>query len=112
MEQKVRNKVLNLIGLSLMALSEGITEEELSRMISFSVSTRNRLGSITEDELNKDVTREYIYGIRGLGDYLGVSAVTAQKYVNQGKLDPAIRKIGKKVSFLKKKVDEIFSVAK
>lgn len=52
---------------------------------------------------------EYVYGIRGLADYLGVSDPTAQKYVNAGKLDPAIRRVGKKYSFLKSKVDEIFA---
>ena len=52
---------------------------------------------------------EYVYGIRGLADYLGVSDPTAQKYVNSGKLDPAIRRVGKKYSFLKSKIDEIFN---
>ncbi len=52
---------------------------------------------------------DYVFGIRGLADYLGVSDPTAQKYVNSGKLDPAIRRVGKKYSFLKSKVDEIFA---
>ena len=52
---------------------------------------------------------DYVYGIRGLADYLGVSDPTAQKYVNSGKLDPAMRKVGRKYSFLKAKIDEIFA---
>lgn len=51
---------------------------------------------------------DYCFGVRQLADYLGVSTPTAQKYINEGKLDPAIRKVGRKYSFLKSKVDEIF----
>ena len=51
---------------------------------------------------------DYVYGIRGLSDYLGVSPPTAQKYVNSGKLDAAMRKVGRKYSFHKASVDEIF----
>ena len=51
---------------------------------------------------------DYVYGIRGLSDYLGVSPPTAQKYVNSGKLDAAIRKVGRKYSFNKATVDAIF----
>ena len=55
---------------------------------------------------------DYCYGVRQLADYLGVSAPTAQKYINDGKLDPAMRRVGRKYSFLKAKVDEIFAANK
>lgn len=51
---------------------------------------------------------DYIYGIRQLSSYLGVSDPTIMKYINSGKLDPAIRRVGRKYTFQKSKIDEIF----
>ena len=64
------------------------------------------------DEPKTKSPSDYVYGIRGLSDYLGVSPPTAQKYVNSGFLDGAIRRVGRKYSFIKAKVDEAFAKKK
>lgn len=65
--------------------------------------------SNSHPDTHTDSASDYVYGIRGLADYLGVSDPTIMKYISSGKLDPAIRRVGKKYSFLKSKIDEIFS---
>ena len=65
-----------------------------------------------KEESESGSPSDYVYGIRGLSDYLGVSPPTAQKYVNSGLLDGAIRRVGRKYSFLKSKVDEAFAKRK
>ena len=61
------------------------------------------------DQPKTENASDYVFGIFGLARYLGVSPTTAQKYVNSGILDSAIRKVGKKYSFHKARVDEAFA---
>ena len=61
------------------------------------------------EEPETDSPSAYVYGIAGLARYLGVSPPTAQKYVNSGFLDGAMRQVGRKYSFNKAKVNEAFA---
>ena len=109
------NTVLMVLWAILFALKDEIDGEVMSNLIqSIGAVTGLSIGmgplAPEGDKQEHQVSAsDYVYGIRGLADYIGVSDPTAQKYVNSGKLDPAMRKVGRKYSFLKAKVDEIFS---
>ncbi len=97
------------MGLSLLALA-GEEKTDMSGVMAAALSAAGLIPELPpkiQTGLSPKV-EDYCYGIRGLADYLGVSAPTAQKYVNDGILEPATRRVGRKYSFLKAKVDEIF----
>lgn len=109
------NTLLMVLWAILMAFKDNLDGDDMNTIMQ-SLGTATGLSAglapFTSANGHPDSTAspsDYVYGIRGLADYLGVSDPTAQKYVNSGKLDPAIRRVGKKYSFLKSKVDEIFS---
>lgn len=110
------NTILMVIWAILFALKDDIDGEAMSNLMQ-SIGAASGLsvgfGPLAADNGHPDSHPEsasdYVYGIRGLADYLGVSDPTAQKLVNSGKLDSAMRKVGRKYSFRKAKVDEIFS---
>ena len=41
--------------------------------------------------------KRYVYGISGLAKLINSSIPTAQRWKNSGKLDPALRQIGRKI---------------
>jgi len=93
-------------------LKDDLNEDAMTALMSSIGSTTglpSNLDAVNRHHDTRVDTSEYIYGIRGLADYLGVSGPTAQKYVNSGKLDPAIRRVGKKYSFRKAIIDELFT---
>ncbi len=104
---------LSVFILALKDETTGISLDSLLKTIRVS----NGEGSINRNlSLHTDTNKpteysasEYCFGIRGLADYLGVSTPTAQKYVNSGQLDSAIRRVGRKYSFRKSDLDDIFS---
>ncbi len=98
------NKMLIILGLSFIAMAgdEGnsLYQEVAARLLP---------APAVKEEVTSEAS-EYAFGIRGLSDYLHVSVPVVQKYVNEGVLDPAIRKVGRKYAFNKAKVDEIFAL--
>lgn len=98
--------LLFAIIISMRDCGDNVTETLHQAIVEYA-SRKQSMDSMSSIEIQHD-SSEYCYGIRGLADYLGVSAPTAQKYVNSGLLDSAIRKVGRKYSFLKAKVDEAF----
>ena len=105
------NKALTLMGLSILAMANGGDAGQFSDAIRMAVMEATGLipSQQQETEPFSNASSDYCYGIRGLADYLGVSTPTAQKYKDSGILDGAIRKVGRKYSFLKSKVDEAFA---
>ncbi len=106
MKTTENNKMLIVIGLSFIALAgdEGnsLYQEVAARLLP-TPAPAVKEGMTSE-------ASDYAFGIRGLSDYLHVSVPVVQKYVNEGVLDPAIRKVGRKYAFNKAKVDEIFAL--
>ena len=99
------NQVLTLIGLSLLALagdeSNGLYQEVITRL------APQRQSEETAPVQN---TSEYLVGVRGVADYLHSSPPTIQKMINEGRLDEAMSKVGRKYLFARRKIDEIFAV--
>lgn len=106
------SRILTLMGLSLLAMaSEGNPGQyddavRLAMMRAAGIEA----GAGTEGS-NRSTSSpgpsDYCHGIRGLADHLSISIPSAQKLVNSHIMDPAMRKVGRKYSFLKSKVDEI-----
>ena len=107
------SRILTLMGLSLLAMaSEGNPGQydEAVRLAMMKATGIEQKPETVGRNSSAPGTSDYCFGVRQLADYLGISAPTCQKYINEGRLDPAIRKVGRKYSFLKAKVDEIFSI--
>lgn len=106
MKTTENNKMLIVIGLSFIALAgdEGnsLFQEVAARLLP-TPAPAVKDGATSE-------ASDYAFGIRQLSNYLHVSVPVVQKYVNEGVLDPAIRKVGRKYAFNKAKVDEIFAL--
>lgn len=65
--------------------------EEIIELFSYIIPTK-------EPVQVKDFTSgKYVYGLGGLAKLFGVAKTTAQKYKNEGFLDPAIIQTGRKV---------------
>ena len=112
MKNEQINQALALTGIALLMIASGGDalqfDDAVKKVILKAIGVDIETTQKQKDEPITSSATDYVYGIRGLSDYLGVSAPTAQKYVNSGRLDPAIRKVGKKYSFHKAKIDEIF----
>ena len=111
-KEEKTNKILAMMGISLLTLAgEGNAGQfdDAIRLVIMKASGIEPEPVKASKSTSSPAPSDYCFGVRQLADYLGVSAPTAQKYINEGKLDPAIRKVGRKYSFLKAKVDEIFS---
>lgn len=112
MKNEQTNQALALIGIALLMIASGGDALQLDETVKKTVLKAIGVNpDIAQKEKNEPVTpspSDYVYGIRGLSDYLGVSVPTAQIYVNSGRLDAAIRQVGRKYSFHKAKVDEAF----
>jgi excisionase family DNA binding protein len=109
------NRILTLMGLSLLAMaSEGNPGQydDAVRLAMMKATGIEQTPEKAGTNSSAPSPSDYCFGVRQLADYLGVSAPTAQKYINEGKLDPAMRRVGRKYSFLKAKVDEIFAANK
>ncbi len=108
------NQAIALVGIALLMLaSDGnpllfndAIKEAVLKALGIEPETPKKK-EIKESET--DSPSAYVYGIAGLARYLGVSPPTAQKYVNSGFLDGAIRQVGRKYSFNKEKVNEAFA---
>ena len=59
-----------------------------------------------QESKDSESSCHYLLGIRGLADYLGISLPCAQKLKNSGKLDLAIRRVGRNIRFVPELVDE------
>lgn len=106
------NRILTLMGLSLLAMASDGNPGQYDEAVRLAMMKATGIEQTPETAGRNSSSpgpSDYCFGVRQLADYLGVSAPTAQKYINEGKLDPAMRKVGKKYSFLKSKVDEIFA---
>lgn len=107
------NQAIALVGIALLMLaSDGnalLFDEAIKEVILKAIGIEPVAPKKGKEESESCRPSDYVYGIRGLSDYLGVSPPTAQKYVNSGLLDGAIRRVGRKYSFLKSKVDEAFA---
>ena len=107
------NQAIALVGIALLMLaSDGnalLFDEAIKEVILKAIGIEPVAPKKGKEESDSYSPSDYVYGIRGLSDYLGVSPPTAQKYVNSGLLDGAIRRVGRKYSFLKSKVDEAFA---
>lgn len=112
MKNEQTNKALALIGIALlMVASDSDTlmfDDAIKKTVMKAIGVDTDIARKEKNEQETSSPSDYVYGIRGLSDYLGVSPPTAQKCVNSGKLDAAMRKVGRKYSFHKAKVDEIF----
>lgn len=108
--------IMLALSVFIFALRDETAGIQLSSLLK-SIGVNNGEDSINRNlSLHTDIKKpaectvsDYCFGIRGLADYLGVSAPTAQKYVNSGQLDSAIRRVGRKYSFRKSELDDIFS---
>ena len=112
MKKEHTDQALALIGIALlMFASDGDTlmfDDTIKKAVMKAIGVDTDIDRKEKNEPEGYGPSDYVYGIRGLSDYLGVSPPTAQKYVNSGKLDAAMRKVGRKYSFNKAAVDEIF----
>ena len=112
MKNEQTTQALALIGIALIMIASGGDASQFNDAVKKVILKAIGVDTDTsQQEKNEPITpspSDYVYGIRGLSDYLGVSTTTAQKYVNSGRLDAALRKVGRKYSFQKAKVDEIF----
>lgn len=112
MKDEQTNQALALIGIAMLMIASGGDALQFDEVVKKAVLQAIGADVETHKEEKKEPgtpsPSDYVYGIRGLSDYLGVSPPTAQKYVNSGKLDAAMRKVGRKYSFHKASVDEIF----
>ena len=109
------NRILTLMGLSLLAMASEGNPGQYDDAVRLAMMKATGIEQTPEKAGTKSSApspSDYCFGVRQLADYLGVSAPTAQKYINEGKLDPAMRRVGRKYSFLKAKVDEIFAANK
>lgn len=108
------SRILTLMGLSLLAMASEGNPGQYDDAVRLAMmrATGIEAGSGT-DGANRNSSSpgptDYCHGIRGLADHLSISIPSAQKLVNSGIMDPAIRRVGHKYSFLKSKVDEILS---
>ena len=107
------SQAIALVGIALMMLaSDGnalLFDEAIKEAVLKAIGIEPVASKKEKEESESLSPSDYVYGIRGLSDYLGVSPPTAQKYVNSGLLDGAIRRVGRKYSFLISKVDEAFA---
>ena len=112
MKNEQTNQALALIGIALLMVASGgntlMFDDAIKKAVMKAIGVDTDIDRKEKSEPEGNGQSDYVYGIRGLSDYLGVSPPTAQKYVNSGKLDAAIRKVGRKYSFNKAAVDEIF----
>lgn len=112
MKNEQTNQALALIGIALLMVASGgdtlMFDNAIKKAVLKAIGVDTDIDRKEKNEPETDSPSAYVYGIAGLARYLGVSPPTAQKYVNSGKLDAATRKVGRKYSFHKTKVDEIF----
>lgn len=97
-----------LVLLSLVSMIAGEEHQGQINQIIASITGLSQVAPVG-DIAGSEGGGKFIHGIRGLADYLGVSIPTAQKYKDSGRLDPAIRKVGRQFNFDTKIVDEIIS---
>lgn len=113
MKNEQANQALALIGIALLMVASGgdtlIFDDAIKKAVLKAIGVDSDIDRKEKNVPETSSPSDYVYGIRGLCDYLGVSPPTAQKYVNSGKLDAAMRKVGRKYSFHKAKVDEVFA---
>ena len=109
------SRILTLMGLSLLAMASEGNPGQYDEAVRLAMMKATGIEQ-TPEKAGKNSSSpdpsDYCFGVRQLADYLGISTPTCQKYINEGRLDPAMRKVGRKYSFKKSKVDEIFSVIK
>ena len=106
------NRILTLMGLSLLAMaSEGNPGQydDAFRLAMMKATGIEQAPEKAGTNSSAPSPSDYCLGVRQLADYLGISPPTCQRLINEGKLDPAMRRVGRKYSFLKSKVDEIFT---
>jgi len=112
MKNEQTNQALALIGIALLMVASGddtlMFDDAIKRAVLKAIGVDTDIDRKEKNEPETSSSTDYVYGVRGLANYLGVSPPTAQYYVNSGKLDAAIRKVGRKYSFHKAKVDEAF----
>ena len=112
MNNEQTNQALALIGIALLMVASGGDtlqfDDVIKKALLKAIGVEDDSHKKEKNETTTSSPSDYVYGIRGLSDYLGVSPPTAQKYVNSGRLDEATRKVGRKYSFHKAKIDEIF----
>ena len=112
MKNEQTNQALAIIGIALVMVASGgdnlMFDDAIKKAVLKAIGVDTDIDRKEKNEPEGNGPSDYVYGIRGLSDYLGVSPPTAQKYVNSGKLDAAMRKVGRKYSFHKASVDEIF----
>ena len=112
MKKEHTDQALALIGIALLMFASGgdtlMFDDTIKKAVMKAIGIDTDIDRKEKNEPEGYGPSDYVYGIRGLSDYLGVSPPTAQKYVNSGKLDAAMRKVGRKYSFHKASVDEIF----
>ena len=109
------NRILTLMGLSLLAMASEGNPGQYDNAVRLAMMKATGIEQAPETAARNSsapTTSDYCYGVRQLAEYLGISAPTCQKYINEGKLDPAIRRVGRKYSFRKSMVDEIFGLGR
>ena len=93
--------------------SSGIIPSDLVSRLMQAMAAACGLGTLLpiQDDQKTEASSDtqYAVGIRGLSEYLHSSPPSIQKLVNEGKLDPAKSKVGRKYLFDKRKVDELLS---
>ena len=107
------SQAIALVGIALMMLaSDGnalLFDEAIKEAVLKAIGIEPVASKKEKEESESLSPSDYVYGIRGLSDYLGVSPPSAQKYVNSGLLDESMRRVGRKYSFNRAKVDEAFA---
>lgn len=105
-KENKQNNALTLIGLAILAMA-GVGDDKMRSIASmWGIASPEETGTNVATVKGKD-NIDYIKGVRGLADYLGISPPTAIKYIKEGKLDGALRKVGaKKYVFLRDEIDK------
>lgn len=105
-----------MMGLSLLAMAGIVPGDQLNGLLA-SIGMGLGLGPAPSSNSSGPLPPahgacDYVFGIRGLADFLGVSEPTAQKLKNSGKIDSAIRKVGRKFAFDKQELNRILKYSK
>lgn len=110
--QKQNTSLIATMCVYVLAASGIIPADLVSRLMQAVASASGLAPTLPNPANQKEETpsqTQYAVGIRGLSEYLHSSPPSIQKLVNEGKLDSAKSKVGRKYLFDKRKVDELLS---
>ena len=76
--------------------------EELLKMPVWQMTGEQFLALINRGQIREDLTpqkdkKRYVYGQKGIADIFGCSVATASRIKSSGKIDAAIKQIGRKI---------------